>query len=592
MWLIGAGQLLPHDITVFLLSLAALLGLARLLGEVAGRYGQPMVLGEILAGVILGPTVLGALAPSASAWLFPAEGAVPVTMDGFVMIAATLLLFVVGLDVDLSTVRRQGKATLIVSASGMLLPFTIGFTLACLIPEVLGYGTRAAPVPFAIFVGIAMSITALPVIAKILMDLNLAKSDMGMLVLSSAMLDDLVGWIGFAMVLAMLPGAGSNSVLEHALDKAFQQPSVPITIIATILFLVLMLTVGRWLCHRALPWVQAHWSWPGGVLGFVSVIALLCGAFTEYLGVHSIFGAFIAGVAVGDSHHLRERTRDTIHQFVTNIFAPIFFASIGLRINFVTNFNLAVVAIVFAAACTGKITGCYFGARASKMSPRESWAIGFGMATQGVVGIILGQLAREANLINDQLLVAIVIMALTTSLISGPAMQKILRTKHRRRLKDLLTDRNILTQLKSATVPGVVGELVQRAAELTGLDARTTTHAVLQRERIMSTGLPHGLAVPHARLDQLTKPCLILGRNPEGVDFDAPDGQPARIICLILTPTSQPDSQIEILGIIARTFKDADTRQRLLSMGSSTEFLAVLNLADSHAADSAAATVA
>ena len=237
---------------------------------------------------------------------------------------------------------------------------------------------------------------------------------MGMLVISAAMLNDLVGWIGFAVVLALLPRDPAVAAEGHG---------VVTTIALTLLFLGAMLTVGRWLAHRVLPYVQSRWSYPGGVLGLVLVIALVSAAFTEYLGIHSIFGAFVAGVAIGDSHHLRERTRDTIHQFVMNIFAPVFFASIGLRINFVASFEFSAVAIVLIVALLGKVIGCYFGAKLARLSSRESWGVGFGMAAQGAVGIILGQLARQANLITDELLVAIVIMALATSLIAGPAMQ-------------------------------------------------------------------------------------------------------------------------------------------------------------------------
>ncbi len=579
MTLLAAGDLKPHDITVFLVSLGVMLGLARLLGELARKYRQPAVLGEILAGVLLGPTVLGAISPDVSAWLFPPEGSVRIALDGFIILAATLLLLVVGLEVDLSTVWRQGKAALAVSALGIAFPFTLGFTLAALLPGTLGIGAGAEPLPFQIFLGIAMSITALPVIAKIMLDLNIAKSDMGMLILSSAMLNDLVGWIGFAVVLALSPvGAGIEGGAVAASSAA---PGVAMTVSLTLVFLVLMLTVGRWVAHRLVVLVQAHWSWPGGVLSFVSIIALLCAAFTEYLGVHSIFGAFIAGVAIGDSHHLRQRTRDTIHQFITNIFAPIFFASIGLRVNFIESFDLVSVLIVFGAACVGKISGCYLGARFSKMSQRESLAIGFGMAAQGVVGIILGQLAREADLITDELLVAIVIMALATSLISGPAMQRILQSKQRRRLKDVLSDKHILIEPEAATVEQVIRAMAERAAAMTGLDKHEIAEAVLTRERIMHTGLPNGLAVPHARLAKLSKPLTLIARHAEGIDFDASDGSRARLIFLILTPTDQPDVQIELLGMVARAFADAETREQAVSAATPTEFLAVLNLADS-----------
>ncbi len=578
MYAIAAESLKPSEVTVLLLDIAVLLGLARVLGELARRWHMPAVLGEILAGIVLGPTLLGAFLPvEMFTWVFPPEGDTTVALDGFVLLSATLLLFVVGLEVDLSTVWRQGLAAISVSIGGIALPFAVGFIIAYGYPGLLGAGPRGAnaPIAFAVFVGIALSITALPVIAKILLDLNLAKSDMGMLIISSAMLNDLVGWIGFAVVLALLPVA--PGVAEAAASNGGGQ--VVTTIVLTIAFLVLMLTVGRWLCHRALPYVQAHWSWPGGTMAFVFVIALLCAAFTEYLGIHSIFGAFIAGVAIGDSHHLKERTRDTIHQFVMNIFAPVFFASIGLRINFIDKFDLTAVAIVGSIALFGKVAGSFLGARVSRMSYRESFATGFGMAAQGAVGIILGQLARDAGLISDELMVAIVIMALGTSMLSGPAMQRILQRKQKRTLLSFLTDKHVITEPKARDINQSIGELSRRAAEITGLEGNAIYEAVLQRERIMHTGLPHGLAVPHARLDDLPRPCLVIARNRTGIDFDAADGEPARLIALLLTPSDQPDTQIELLSLFATTFNRAAVRRQAMEIQTPTEFLAMLNQA-------------
>ncbi len=268
-YLASANGLASPDIMIFLLSLALLLGLARILGEIARQWQQPAVLGEILAGVILGPTVFGLVNADWYQWVFPDTGHTFIALEGFITLAAAMLLLVVGMEVDLSTVWRQGKAALLVSLCGIALPAIVGMTVAGTWPDFFAVGSRGVTAlwPFAIFVGIAMSITALPVIAKILMDLNLAKSDMGVLVISSAMLNDLVGWIGFAVVLALLPSAATGGEGEAAASVAHM--SVAGTIGITLLFLALMLTIGRWLIHRSLPYVQAHLSWPGGVLVFV-----------------------------------------------------------------------------------------------------------------------------------------------------------------------------------------------------------------------------------------------------------------------------------------------------------------------------------
>lgn len=567
MGLIAASDALTSTgLAAFLVSLGLLLGLARIMGELARRYRQPQVLGEILAGVVLGPTLLAQFWPQAHLMLFPEQGPVAIAQEGFFQLGVAFLLLVAGLEVDLSSVWRQGKAAMSVSVTGILFPFVIGFGLAWLAPSLLGKDPAGELLPFALFVGIAMSITALPVIAKILIDLNMFKSDTGMLVMSAAMVNDLVGWLGFALVMATLHDQGGN---------------VAPTILYTVVFAIGILTLGRWAANRTLPFVQAHSQWPGGVMGFVLVTALLCGAMTEWIGIHAIFGAFLAGVAIGDSNHLRERTRDTIHQFITNIFAPVFFASIGLRVNFIEAFDPLIVLVVLVVAIVGKVGGCYLGAVWAGLSKRESWATGFAMSARGAMEIILGELARQAQLITDELFVAIVIMALATSVLSGPMMQKLLRQRQRRRLKDFLAERQIILHPEARTLESILRELSSRAAELTGLPAGRILDTVLQREQIMHTGLPGGLAVPHARLDDLAKPCVVIARHPDGIDFDSPDGQPARLISLLLTPREQPEAQLELLDLVVRVFGQPPIRDRLLNAANGTEFLAILNQVES-----------
>lgn len=608
---LAAGAIHPHDITVFLLSVGVLLGLAKLLGEIARWCKQPSVLGEILAGVLLGPTLLGYFAPGAYDWLFPeavtVEGervysATFIGLEMLITLSAVLLLLVAGLEVDLSTAWRQGKAALSVSLAGMIIPFTLGFVLAWYLPGMLGLEGEALErhkLPFALFVGIALSITALPVIARILMDLNLAKSDLGAVILASAIVNDLVGWIGFALVLALMQAgeaSGAAQVLAAeaqamgevvgnapgvAAETAHQLASSPAssvgaTVVITLLFVFLTMTLGRWLVHRVLPFIQAHFAWPGGVLVFVFVLAMLCAALTEWIGIHSIFGAFILGVVVGDSSRLTNRTRETIHQFISNIFAPLFFASIGLRVSFVEAFDPVMVAVVLVVACVGKIFGCWAGAKLAGMSQRESWAVGFGMVGRGAMEIILGQLAYNHGLIGEELLVAIIVMALATSMISGPAMQMLLKRKQPRMLASMVSEKGFVGQLKARDREATIGELSHAAAAVTGVDATTIRDEVWRRERAWPTGMEGGVAVPHARLAELKKSHVIVGLSDEGIPFDAPDGSPSRIICLLLSPADKPITQIEMLEMVARAFAPPTARRSASQATSALGFRAAL----------------
>src|SRR5277367_2433889 len=211
-------HLAPHDVMVVFLALATLLASAKFAGELVKKFNQPSVLGEIIAGILLGPTVLGHYKPGVYALLFPHTGPVALVLDGVTAISVVLFLLTAGIEIDLSSIFRQGKSALLVSVFGMLIPFAFGFGSAELFPRFLGADDRASPLVFALFLGTALSISALPIIARILMDLGLLQSEMGTVVMSSAMFDDLVGWILFGLVLGMMnPNAHSAHGLRHTI---------------------------------------------------------------------------------------------------------------------------------------------------------------------------------------------------------------------------------------------------------------------------------------------------------------------------------------------------------------------------------------
>jgi Kef-type K+ transport system membrane component KefB len=405
------GKLGHVDVMHLLLQLGIMLVMGRLFAEVFRKLNQPAVIGEIIAGILLGPTVLGMLQPEWFDALYPADAAAGVVLTGFVQVAVIMLLFVAGLEVDLHIVMQQGRQALTTSLFGLIIPFSIGFIFPYLFPTFFGIADANGRLTFALFMGTAMAITALPVIVRILMDLNLFKSKMGLLVVASAMVDDLVGWIIFSVILGLI----GKKTGEH----------MPLfnTIILTIGFVVFMLTIGRGLLNRLLPWINRKMAWPGGVLSVSLALCFLAGAFTEYIGIHAIFGSFIMGVALGDSEHFSERAKEIVHQFINNIFAPLFFVSIGLRVNFFLNFDLGLTLIILAIAFTGKIVGSGLGTRLGGFSWKESLAAGFGMNARGAMEIILGLIALENGLINEKVFVSLVIMALITSMTSGPLMK-------------------------------------------------------------------------------------------------------------------------------------------------------------------------
>lgn len=559
------GALSHHEVTTLFIAVGLLLGVARVLGEVAQRLGQPSVIGELLAGILLGPTVLGQLAPDLSASVFPNEGGSAIALRGITTIAIALFLLVAGLEIDLSTVWRQGRKATIVGLTGILAPFALGFGSAWLAPELLGAEAGADPFIFALFVATALSISALPVIAKTLMDLNLFRTDLGMITIAAAVFNDVVGWIIFAMILAML-GLGDGG------------PGIEATIALTLAFTVFMLTAGRGLIHRVLPWIQANASWPGGVLGFGLTLALAAAAFTEWLGVHAIYGAFLVGIALGDSSHLRKQTRATIEQFISFIFAPLFFASVGLMVDFAAHFDPWLCLVVLVIATAGKLIGGRLGGHLSGMTRREGWAVAVGLNARGTMEIILGLLALEAGLIGERLFVALVVMALATSIASGPALQRIVRRIRPARLVDFLDERGYVPQLAATTRWEAIRELAEAAARTAGLDAHAVQAAVREREQLMPTGLANRLAVPNARIAGLRHPVVALGVSRRGIDFDATDGQPAQIIALLLVPEEDEGAQWRLMADIAETFAGQRMREQVQRALGFTELRALLRL--------------
>jgi Kef-type K+ transport system membrane component KefB/mannitol/fructose-specific phosphotransferase system IIA component (Ntr-type) len=471
------------------------------------------------------------------------------------------------MEVDLSAAWKQGKLALKVGSIGAAVPFLLGFVAAWYLPGFLGRSPEADPTIFALFLATALAISALPVIAKTLIDLDLYRTDFGMTVVSAAVFNDLVGWTVFAMTLGMM----DRAVGAHA--------SIAATVLATFFFAVAMLTVGRSGIHRLLPYVQAYTHWPGGVLSFAMVLALLGAALTEWIGVHAIFGSFLVGVAIGDSPHLREKTRVVIDQFISFIFAPVFFASIGLKVDFLSHFNGLLVCTIFLIACIGKLAGAVVGARWGGMEGRDAWAVGFAMNARGAMEIILGLLALQAGLIQQQLFVALVVMAIGTSMLSGPMMQRLLGLKKRRQLANFLSPKLYIRGLQAVTRREAVEELVTLIADVAKLDRLAVLQSVWAREEIVSTGIGHGVALPHARIPKLPKPLVAIGLSEAGVDFDSPDGAPAHAIFLILTPFESPGIQLEIAAEISKLFRDPHLLEQALRSHSYTELLAILKAA-------------
>ncbi|MFH1196581.1 MAG: cation:proton antiporter [bacterium] len=548
------------DIVTLLLTISVMLLFARLFSELARAVKQPMVIGEIIAGIILGPTILGGILPSVYNYLFVNSTVTTIAIGGITHLAIVMLLLVSGLEVDLRVLISQGKVAFLISVFGIALPFGVGCIFASLFPGLLG-ATEGTPILiFSLFIGTALSITALPVVARTLMDLNIFKTNIGYTIIASAMFNDLAGWLIFSVILSMLGGHTSGLSVEYIIVLIF-------------VFLIFTIFIGRKLINLTIPIVQNKASFPGGMLNFILILGFLAAAFTEYIGINAVFGAFIIGIAIGDSTHLKEETREIIQQFVTNIFAPLFFISIGLRVNFIENFDLVMVIILTSLAFLTKVVGCSSGALMGGFKKDDALVIGFGMNSGGAMGIILGLLALDVGLINEKLFVAIVIMALTTSIASAPLMSIFIKKSKQKLGLQSIIKKEMIIFSSAANKIELIHELANLISQKKKINKKIIIDAVIQREEQMPTGLGSYLALPHARI-KLPEPVIAIAISKNGIDFNAPDEIPSKIIFMLLTPEDDTQIQLKLLAEISQKFTNHEKVTKYVSSTSTEELLA------------------
>lgn len=401
-------KLISSEVLHFLIIVTVVLVLARILGEICRRFKQPAIIGEIIAGIILGPTLLGTYWHSMFNSIFLASSRAYGAFDGLANVGIILLMFIAGFEVDIKQIRRDGKQAAAISLTGIIFPFIIGFAAAWFFYQRIFSNNDSNQFITSMFFGTALSITALSVITKILMDLNILKTKIGNIVLTSAMIDDFLGWVLFSIIMQMM----------HSKDQQGSWMAVGMVL----LFALFMVTIGRWVVNKMLFVAQKNLK-IGRVITLAICLCFIAAIVTEYLGVRGVFGAFLMGVAVGDSEYFTERHKLILHQFTVNIIAPLFFASVGLRLNFVSNFDLEVVTIILAIACIAKLLGAGIGSRISGMNKNESIAVAFGMNARGSQEIVLGLLALQARIIDEKVFEGLVVMTVATVIISGPIMK-------------------------------------------------------------------------------------------------------------------------------------------------------------------------
>jgi Kef-type K+ transport system membrane component KefB/nucleotide-binding universal stress UspA family protein len=397
-----------NAVFVLLVQLALMLLVARLGAGASRAVGLPAVVGELAAGIILGPSVFGHYAPQTFAVLCSQTAEQFHLLETVGLLGLVLLLLLTGIETDLKLLRNLGRAAAVASAFGMLVPFVFGFVLGMLMPvEFLAQPQQR--MLFAAFLATAMSISAMPVIAKILMDLDLTRRNIGLVILSAGVVDDTAGWL----ILSVIAGAATHGgdIRLGVLAVTFFWMCVFLAVVALVLYPVL-----RWV----LPRLARNQS-TDATMAAIVVVGFLCAAATERIGVHAVFGAFIAGTALRQVPHVDEESVHRLESFVFMILAPIFFVTVGLQVDLWTLASAGggrMLALVLGTACLGKLLGCAIGGRWGGLSVWESISIAVAMNARGAMGLVVASIGLSLGILNPQMFSIIVVVAIVTSFLA------------------------------------------------------------------------------------------------------------------------------------------------------------------------------
>jgi Kef-type K+ transport system membrane component KefB/nucleotide-binding universal stress UspA family protein len=405
-----------HSIFLLLIQLSLLVAAARLGAEVCKRLGIPAVVGELAAGIAIGPSGFGHWFPSGFASIFPPTNESFHLLEGFSAFGMTMLLLLTGLETDVRLLRNLGRAALVASIMGMVLPFGLGFGLGYFTPDTYlpASGSR---ILFSLFIATAMSISAMPVIAKILVDLDLTKRNIGLVILSAGVVDDTVGWL----ILSLIAGAATHGGINlHDLG---------LTLVLLFGFVVAMTFVAYPILRAVIRATGEHFRMPDSDLVAILVATFLSAAFTEWIGVHPVFGAFVAGIVLHQVPRLRRETVAKIESITYGVFAPIFLGLVGVKVDLWSlghNGGGTMLTLVLIVACVGKLVGCSLGAYWGGLRFWEAASIAVAMNARGAMEIVVATIGLALGILTPPMFAIIVLVAIVTSFLAALGLRFLL----------------------------------------------------------------------------------------------------------------------------------------------------------------------
>lgn len=409
---------LHHPLSILLIQIIAVLLMVRLFGFLFKHIGQPGVIGEIVAGIVLGPSVLGYFFPDVFQALFPPESLT--NLELLSQVGLVLFMFVIGMELDFSVLKNKINETLVISHAGILVPFFLGIVASYWIYEEYA-AAQTAFLPFALFIGISMSITAFPVLARIIQERNMTKTSLGTLAIASAANDDVTAWCLLAVVIAIAK-AGTFASALYAIGL-------------TALYIIIMFMVVRPFLKKVGEVYANQEVINKTFVALILLILIISSTLTEIIGIHALFGAFMAGVVIPPSIGFRKVMMEKVEDIALVFFLPLFFAFTGLRteIGLINSPALwGVCLLLITVAVAGKLGGCAVAARLVGESWKDSFTIGTLMNTRGLMELVALNIGYEMGVLPPSIFVILVIMALVTTFMTTPLLHLVERIFARR----------------------------------------------------------------------------------------------------------------------------------------------------------------
>jgi len=409
----GAADGIPtgNSEAIFIAELGLLLLVGRLMGEAAQRIGQPAVMGQLVGGLLLGPSLFGWLWPAAQHAIFPGGAEQKSMIQAVAQLGVLMLLLLTGMETDLQLVRRVGRAAVTVAAAGVAVPFACGFALGEFLPAALLPNPDARLVT-AIFLGTALSISSVKIVAMVVREMNFMRRDLGQIIVAAAILEDTIGWVIIAVAFGL---ASAGTIDIWTVGRA---------IIGTGLFMAVSFTIGRRVVFRLIRWANDNFQSEFPVITTILVIMVAMALTTQLIGVNTVLGAFVAGILIGESPILTRHIEEQLRGLIVALFMPVFFGLSGLSadLTVLRHANLALLAVgLILIASIGKFAGAFVGGKLGGLSRAESLALGCGMNARGSTEVIVASIGLSIGVLNQNLFTLIVTMAVVTTM-AMPAM--------------------------------------------------------------------------------------------------------------------------------------------------------------------------